>query len=527
MLALPHHRPLAAALALALCLTGCTSVRDYVRNGFKVGCNYCPPQAPVAKHWIDADDLHIRENSEIPCQWWSVFEDPVLDRLVDSAYHQNLSLREAGFRILQARAELAITRGNLFPQLQDMTGSYQREATSLASSNPRPGARQFFDQWNAGFNLAWELDFWGRFRRAVDAAEDTLDASVADYDDVLVTLLGDVAANYLEVRTDQERIRLLRENESLQRGVLEYVEKQYKAGFRVSELDLSQARSTLSETSSYIPQLEIDLRQSANRLCTLLGMPARKLDEQLGIGPIPTAPPEIAVGLPAELLRRRPDVRRAERLAAAQAEAIGIAQAEFYPIITVSGTLGWQAASFSRLFSSRALNGAVGPSFQWNLLNYGRLTNNVRFQDARFQELVAAYQDTVLRAGEEVENGLVTFLRAKERARLLEVSVENSKKAVVIVISQYEAGKKEVDFNRYALIAQDLVRQQDLLAQARGQIALGLIQVYRALGGGWELRCQPELASPAPAPPASPFAPEEIPPPAPLPGAGPAPSQSS
>ena len=212
-----------------------------------------------------------------------------------------------------------------------------------------------------------------------------------------------------------------------------------------------------------------------------------ELKNKLAAAPIPTAPPEVAIGIPADLLRRRPDVRRAERHAAAQCAQIGVAEAEFYPHIAVSGTIQYSAQNFKDLFTGTALNGNVGPLFQWNILNYGRIRNNVRLQDAHFEELVAAYQNTVLRAGEDVENGLVTFLRAQERSRHQGESVDFAEKAVKIGLAKYKAGT--LDFTRVTQIQQNLVQQQDTLAQARGEIALGLVQVYKALGGGWQLRC--------------------------------------
>ena len=318
-----------------------------------------------------------------------------------------------------------MARGDIFPQSQTAFGSYTRGAASELA-NTSPGiSTQFFDQWNFGFGLAWELDFWGRFRRAVEAADHSLEASCASYDDVLVTLLGDVASNYVQVRTLQQRIELTRSNVELQEKILDTAERLFKSGRR-NELDAHQARSTLAQTQAQIPQLRIALRQACNRLCVLLGMPTCDLEQQLGPGPIPTAPPVVAVGIPAELLRRRPDVRRAEHLAAAQGEQIGIAEAQLYPAFFITGTLGWQAENFPDLFTPGGLNAGVGPAFQWNILNYGRIRNNMRVQDARFSELVTAYQNTVLRANAEAEDGLVAFLRSQERARFLDTSVSST-----------------------------------------------------------------------------------------------------
>jgi outer membrane protein TolC len=218
---------------------------------------------------------------------------------------------------------------------------------------------------------------------------------------------------------------------------------------------------------------------------------------RLGPGNIPAAPPEVVLGIPADLLRRRPDVRAAERTLAAQSAQIGIAEADFYPAISITGNLGWSAQHTSQLFSPGSFNGTVGPSFNWNILNYGRILNNVRLQDYRFQELLATYQQTVLSANQDVENGVVTFLRGQERTRFQAESVEQAKKAVQIALVQYKAGT--VDFTTVTTVEQTLVTQQNTLAVAQGEIATGLIQVYRALGGGWEIRingCQDMLQPP-------------------------------
>ncbi len=404
---------------------------------------------------------------------------------------------------------MSIDVGNLFPQTQTMTGGYTRNAISRDTANPlSQGLKRWYRQWNDGFNLSWELDFWGRLRRAIESDSAAVDASVFNYDDVLVTLLGDVATNYVAYRTAERRIEYAQENVALQRKTLQIVEGQLSVGI-VGEIDVDQARSTLEQTEAGIPELEIAQRQAANQLCILLGIPPQDLQARLGSGPIPTAPPEVAVGIPADLLRRRPDVRRAERQAAAQSAQIGIAAAEFYPHISIVGTVGFSAEKFKDLFQGQALAGSVGPSFTWNILNYGRIENNVRLQDARFQELVATYQNTVLSADQDAENGLVTFLRAEQRARSQAASATDAKKAVDIALAQYAQGV--IDLTRVTLLQQNLVGLEDTLAQAQGEIATGLIQVYRALGGGWEIRLAG--CNPGPLPAAS--APEALPAPTP------------
>jgi NodT family efflux transporter outer membrane factor (OMF) lipoprotein len=490
---------------------GCTSLTEYVHNHFKVGPNYGRPPAPVAEDWIDARDLR-RVPGDIS-KWWTVFHDPALDSLIGLASRQNLTLRQAGFRVLEARAQLFSAIGALGPQTQVMNGDYTRNAFSI-----KTGATQFstsrkrwYGQWDYGFNLGWELDLWGRLRRAIEAGSATLNATVEDYDSVLVTLLGDVATNYVQRRTFERRIQYARQNVELQRKTLTLVEGRLKAGaLGTTKVDVFQARSTLEQTEAQIPELEISLRQTNNRLCILLGIPPKDLAALLGTAPIPAAPAEVVIGIPPDLLRRRPDVRRAERLAAAQCAVIGIAEAEFLPHLGINGTFGWSAAHINDLFREEAFRSVIGPSFQWNILNSGRILSNVRLQQGRFQELVAAYQTAVLNAAEDVENGLVTFLKAQLRTRSQAASVADTEEAVRIATAQYSQGT--TDLTRVTLLQQNLVQQQDVLAQAQGEIATGLIQVYRALGGGWEIRLQHGEPPPPPRP-VMPTAPEETAPP--------------
>ena len=530
---------LLAAIYAMLFAAGCTSVRDYVRQGFKVGPEYSPAEACVAPHWIDEADSRVVKDSADLSQWWTVFKDPVLERLIADACQQNLSLREAGLRVLQARAQLGITTGRIFPQVQTASGAYQRLAVSGVSAGVISDSKYqelkarfpilsdddiaslkefltptpFAENWNFGFNLAWELDFWGRFRRAIMSAEETLEASVASYDQVQVTLLGDVATNYVQFRTLQKRIEVARMNIQLQSEVLKIAERRWQGG-RTNKVDVAQARSNLAQVNSDVPQLRIDLRETGNRLCILLGIPPSDLEAQLGAAPIPAAPPTVVVGIPAELLRRRPDVRRAERQAAAQAEQIGIAETDLYPIFTINGTIGYQASQFSQLFNNNAFNGAIGPAFQWNILNYGRIRNNMVLQDAKFQELLVTFQNLVLQANAEAENGMVRFLEAQERAQFLDESVVNAQEAVDAVVKQYNGGG--VEFNRVAVIELTLAQQQDLQAGAHGQIAQGLIQVYRALGGGWEAPALMEEGGAMTPLPAAPPAAEGLPAPRPI-----------
>ena len=479
-------------LLTLICTLGCTGVREYVHNGFKVGPDYKRPAAPVADEWIDSQNPRV---SSVPGDyraWWEVFNDPALNGLVQTAYQQNITLREAGFRVAEAQALRGIVVGNLFPQTQQVVADYTRTQrsteTALFPSIP-PGspfanlAAPQFSNWRIGGALTWELDFWGRYRRAVEAADARLESSVEDFDDALVILIGEVARTYVELRTVEQRLQVARENADLQTESARVAQARLDANAANSKLDTPQAKANLGSTLAAVEVLEIQRRQAQNRLAVLMGMPPHDLTYLLdGPATIPTAPDTVAVGVPAELVWRRPDVRRAERLVAAQSAEIGIAMSELYPQISINGTMDWQAAQFKDVFKSSAFGGTVGPGLRWNVLNYGRLLNNIRGQDARFQQSVANYQETVLRANEEAENAIVAYLHYTDQIRVLEESAGQAREAERVAQVKYREG--EIDFNRLFTVQQLLLNQQERLAAPRGNAAQSLVDLYRALGGG-------------------------------------------
>jgi NodT family efflux transporter outer membrane factor (OMF) lipoprotein len=438
----------------------------------------------VAETWTDSEETQLDLCSPDHPDWWTVFDDPALNRLIRTAYEQNLSLREAGWRVMQARSRRTIAAGNLFPQTQQGFAGFERiqESTSVAVPPPL----RAFDDWSAGLNLAWELDVWGRFRRSITAADASLEASVGDYDAVLIGLIAEVASAYADYRTFQQRLKYARHNVEIQEGSLKLTQEKADAG-KTGYASVHLAKSSLQSTRAVIPSLEIGLRQAGNRLCTLLGVPAHDLTDMLGDGNIPIAPPEIAIGIPADLLRRRPDIRSAERAVAAQSEQIGIALADLYPHFSIKGEIAFEAEDFANLFKSASNAGSIGPSFRWDLLNYGRITNNVRLQQAGLKELIASYRNTVLTANQEAEDALVAFLRNQERVRLLKDTVKETEEARRLLTLSFEEG--DISFSGVFVIQGVLASLEDQLAQARGDVATSLITLYKALGGGWEIRC--------------------------------------
>jgi NodT family efflux transporter outer membrane factor (OMF) lipoprotein len=512
---------LAGWLAAALLTSGCsvaTGPLQWIENGFKVGPNYSKPTAPVAEEWIEAKNPNV-QNRHLQ-DWWRVFNDPTLDSLIDKAYEQNLNLRAAGTRVLQARAQQAIAAGNIFPQTQQATGQYSRvdlsnttfnnpsAFTSLSQAQIPPGALvgNYYSDWTAGFNMSWELDFWGRFRRSIESANANLDSSVENFDYVLVTLLADVATNYVQYRVAQQRIKIARANIRTQERLVDVVAQQEKVG-TATGLDVEQLRTLLEQTRSTIPFLQIAQGQANDTLCILLGIPPHDLEPELGPGPgitvdelnadpVPTIPAWAAVGIPADLLRQRPDIRSAERQVAAQSAQIGVAEANLYPAIFINGTLGYEAQSLSQLFESRSFMGTITPSFTWNILNYGRIANNVHLQQAKTQELIDTYQNQVLTAAQQVQTALRGFLRSREQAEDLARSVKAALAATKIQEKNFIDLKADV--NRLFTLENTQVQQQDNLAVSQGNIALNLINVYRSLGGGWEIRTRKDNCATAP-----------------------------
>ena len=420
-------RHAATFLGLMLAVAGC----------MKVGPDFAPPTAAVSEQWMEDGDSRLENTRSISESWWTVFEDDVLDGLIETAYRQNLPLLSAGARVLQARAQLAVAVGQFYPQTQQAFGSIDYNRRSARAPFQTGGPADLLEYWQnqIGLQAAWEIDFWGRFRRGIELADAAVLASIATYDDVLVSLTADVATNYVQIRTLQARLDIARENVEVQRESLNIAEIRFRAG-TTSERDVEQARTVLASTEASIPQLEAALVQTKNALSVLLGMPPNPLDELLaGSKAIPVAPPRVAVGIPAELLRRRPDIRAAELQAAAQSAQIGVAKADLYPAFSLTGNFGflasdWGKYDLSDIFMAKSRSFTFGPSFQWNILNYGRIVNNVRVQDAAFQALVINYQNTVLTAQREVEDGLIGFLNAQKRTDLLELSAAAAKRSV-------------------------------------------------------------------------------------------------
>ncbi|MEC7838760.1 MAG: TolC family protein [Chlamydiota bacterium] len=458
----------------------------------KVGPDFRRPCSEIQSNWLDCSSKYISCKEQDYQNWWKVFNDPELDKLVDTALSQNLSLKAAGMRVIESRALLGISIGEQYPQTQEVTGSAFRYQLSENAPNSLMADLKYSD-YNLGVGAIWEADFWGKFQRAVESSQAEFFASIENYRDVKVILLGEVASTYVKLRTLQERLQIVESNIKVQARSLEIVDARFRAGM-VTELDLQQAKNLLADTEARVPLLEIEMRKAKNALSVLIGVTPLNIGNYLGgYERIPTAPKEIAVGIPANLLNRRPDVRRALYNVASQCARIGVAKADLYPHFSISGFVGLQSSGATemtssghggRIFSSDSFNYILGPSFAWSLWNYGRLANKVRVEYSRFHELVANYQNSVLLAYQDVENGLITFTKSHERVEHLLKSTEAAQRSVSLSRTQYVEGI--ADYTRVLNTEEVLLDSEEKLAIARGKIAQGLIDTYRALGGGWD-----------------------------------------
>ena len=458
-------------------------------QGCLVGPDFKAPPAPVADQWIEQGHASVEAADTEHREWWTVFNDARLSRLVQLAYLQNLSLQTAGVRVLEARARLGTAIGEFYPQQQQVGASINYNRIPISLPYDLVANTYWADQ--IGAQAAWEVDIWGKLRRAIEAADRQFMGSVANYDAVLVTLLGDVATAYVQIRTTEKQIAIARVNAERQRASLRIANVKFKYG-TVTRRDVYQAENVLGATEATVPKLRMQLAQAKNALSVLLGKPPGQLDDLLGgSSDIPTAPEKVIVGIPADLLRRRPDVKHAELQAAAQSAQIGVAKADLLPAFSLTGNVGTLATDIGRsdlgnVFTGGSLHYSAGPALQWKILNYGQITNNVRAQDAKFQELLIDYQNTVLKAQKEVEDGIASFIYSREQAKFLEQSVAAAEGALRIALIQYRDGI--VDFTAVLTAEQNLYQAQNDLVLATGGIALGLISTYRALGGGWQIR---------------------------------------
>jgi NodT family efflux transporter outer membrane factor (OMF) lipoprotein len=452
-----------------------------------VGPDYEMPEVEMPDLWKQAVEAELTTGPSPIETWWQSLQDPLLTELVERSLDANLDLRRAVARIAESRGRLGVASGQYYPD-GTVDATYNRQQLSdnggLGIIAPEGGFAPS-SQYDLGVGFNWEIDVFGRIRRGVQAATAELEASIEDYRDVMVILAADVASNYVVIRTLQARIRYAEANVEAQSETLRLTTARFNAGL-TSRRDVSQAESNLAETEAGIPALRIQLEQALNRIAVLLGEAPGDIDElMLAEMDIPPGDPLVSAGPPAELLRRRPDLRRAERQLAAQTARIGVATAELYPIFSLGGFLGLQAASGGDLFESESSTWSILPGVRLNVFNRGRIRSQIRVEEALTEQALLAYEQSVLLALEEVEGALIARELEKRRRESLRVAVEATQRTVQLVHTQYISGL--TDFQSYLDAQRSLLTQQDALAVSRGQVVQNLVALNRAVGGGWEL----------------------------------------
>ena len=458
-------------LVISVVICGCTVGPDYVK-----------PDMPAPDAWHAELTKGINSGQADFQDWWRVFNDPVLDDLIQRAAENNYDLQKAIAKIEESRALRASARGEYWPNI-DGTGSYSRARVSESGLVPAANPAQT-NLHGLGGSAAWEIDLFGRISRSVESVDATYQASVEDYRDVLVSLYAEVATSYVDLRSIQARLKYAQDNVTLQKKTVDLTRQRFQVEL-VPQLDVFQAQLNLANTESTIPTLRTLETKALNRLATLIGVHPGTLNAELSkAASIPIAPRELIIGIPAEILRHRPDIRKAERQLAAQTAQIGVATAELYPSFSLNGTFVLESTEFSDVTSWGSRKYGFGPSFSWNIFDGNRVQSNIQIQEARTEQLLATYKQTVLSGLEEVENSMVSYAQELDRMEALERAVFAADKSAELVEIRYINNLS--DFQNVLDMQRSLSTQQDSLADSQGAVVQNLISLYKALGGGWQ-----------------------------------------
>lgn len=508
----------ASAVTVAAALAGC-----------KVGPNYEPPEVKVPTEYGSSPSGRVATtqagsavgaSSRGPgagtqpgvggqmsgavadlTKWWQSFDDPTLDALIDRAVAGNLDVRQAASRLAEARAQLGVSQAAFYPTVDAGANATRSRSsktlTSGGSSSPGGGGfgKTESTLYRAGFDASWEIDVFGGVARDVEAGRADIQAAMEDRNSVLTSLLAEVATNYVLLRGTQQRIRIATDNIDSQRETLRLNEARLAAGIS-SEFDVARARAQVASFEATVPTLRVQEAQTIHRLGVLLGLsPAALKTELAPPQAIPMALPEVPVGLPSELLRRRPDIRRTERQLAAANARIGVATADLFPRFSLTGSLGTQSSKVARMGDSRSIFYSIGPAVSWNVFDAGRIRSNIRVQNERQAQLLAAYENTVLRSFEEVENAVVAYTQNVDRRAALARAVEANRRSVELATGRFAGGQGVGNLLDVLVAQRDLFSAEDALVAQETELSQILVSLYKALGGGWET--YPETPPPA------------------------------
>jgi len=468
-----------------LYITAVASVGLLLGGCLKVGPDYEPPEVKTPQNWRVPDSPHLVPGEADIRSWWEVFRDPLLVSLVNQAAASNLDLKSAVAKVKEARARLGVARGGLLPSAE-AAGNATRQRGSENTFTP---AGFTYDTYDGSLGGSWEIDLFGRIRRSVEAARADYQASQEDRVGVMVSLYAEMASSYIQVRTIQARLAAAEKNILSQKEVLELTKVRFKNGLATG-LDVSQAEQVLASSEAEVPLLYDSLNQAANAVALLLARPPGAVEAELADPrPIPSPPARVALGLPADLLRQRPDVRSAERQLAAATARIGEATADLYPTFSLVGSIGLASKETGTLFNSGSRYYSFGPGFTWNLFAGGSIRAQIKVQDALTEQALLAYELSVLTALNEVDNAIIGFFQQGRRVEALQRSVTAAERTLELSLRLYKEGLK--DFQSVLDAQRSLFDADNQLAQARGQLASGLVTLYKAMGGGWQAGRQP------------------------------------
>ena len=454
-------------LIMVVFLSGCS----------RVGPDYVRPSLELPGQWNNSIRKNTQDEQRL-AGWWQVFDDPLLSSLIEEAAADNLDVREALSRVRTARLQKAGRESSLYPSVDGnaSAGWSERRGGEGASSDS--------ESYNAGFDAGWEVDIFGGVRRSVQASQRELEAQVEDLHDVVVSLLAEVAINYIDLRTYQRRLVLAESSVALQQETWELLDALFTVG-NGDALALAQARYNLENSKARLPGLEIGLEASMNRLAVLTGKPAGDLHYLLNVpGALPEPSLQIAVGVPAEILRQRPDIRRSERELAAQTARIGVAEADLYPRFFLRGSIGLESISLEKLVTSPARLWSLGPSISWPIFDAGAIRSNIKIQGELQQQAYLRYEHTVLTALEEVENALISYVKEQQRLENLRNGAAAAEQAADLAENQYLSGM--TGFNNVLDAQRSLLSFEDQMAESRGAVLADLVRIYKSMGGGWQ-----------------------------------------
>jgi len=470
----------AALLVTGIVLAGCATV----------GPDYVKPDVKAPDKWVasaEPGSTAADASRDSLASWWANLDDPTLVALIDTALKNNKELKQAKARIREARAQRGVVEAKFLPSA-DASGSY---TLSRTENNSETGTTR--ELFAAGLDAGWEIDLFGGIRRANEAAQASYEASQEDYLMVHVSLAAEVALNYIDVRTLQERLAITEENLKLQTETYELTTYRLKAGL-ITQLDVDRAKTNMEETRASIPTLVTRLAAARNRLSALMGEYPGYVDARVAEPKgLPAVPVEIALGVPAETLRRRPDVRNAERELAAQTARIGVATAELYPKLSLVGSIGIDATSFAGLFSANSQAAGIGPRFSWNIFNAGAVRSNIEIQNAKQEQALLGYEKTILTALEEAENAMTGYVNEQKRTRSLNDAMTSATDSTNLALAQYNSGL--IDFQTVLDAQRTILSVKDNLAVSKGTVIANLVRLYKALGGGWTRAAVPLEAS--------------------------------